>query len=443
MGRSRQYLQPAPGWLRQGAYLTNGAGLASWLVLLALSVCTGWQPARAATLTLHEAERIALGRDPAVAAGEARSRAMQEDATAEGQLPDPMLRLGLANLPSESLDIEQEPMTQLRFGVSQAFPRGRTLSFKQRRSEWQASAEQAKADNTARMTVRSVRENFLELYYQTQAGRIIDQSRSVFSQLVDITEAHYASGRVSQQDVLRAELELLRLEDRATRIRMAEDASRATLAKWISDEARRPLAEAFPMLPDLPAQGALASTLGDHPAISVESARTQAADESVRIAEEQYKPGFNIGVDYSKRFGENPNGSEREDMLSAMVTMDMPLFTGQRQDRRLAASRHQAESARLERDDRMRELREVLEREYANWQRLGERQVLYEQRLLRDAQANAEASLKAYQSGVTEFNTLMRARITELEVRLDSLRIRIDRAKVAARLLYLASGEEQ
>ena len=83
----------------------------------------------------------------------------------------------------------------------------------------------------------------------------------------------------------------------------------------------------------------------------------------------------------------------------------------------------------------------MLDTEFANWERLGERQVLYEDKLLRDAHETAEASLLAYQSGVTEFSTLMRARITELDVRLDSLRLRIDRAKAGARLLYLAAGE--
>jgi outer membrane protein TolC len=61
---------------------------------------------------------------------------------------------------------------------------------------------------------------------------------------------------------------------------------------------------------------------------------------------------------------------------------------------------------------------------------------------LKVSAANAQASLNAYQSGVTEFSTLMRARITELDVRLDDLRVRVDRAKAQASLLYLA-GEDQ
>jgi len=124
-----------------------------------------------------------------------------------------------------------------------------------------------------------------------------------------------------------------------------------------------------------------------------------------------------------------------------MVSVDLPLFPGQRQDRRLAASIQEAEEARFIRADRLRELKQMLETEYANWQRLGERAVLYETRLLPEANTNAEAALNAYRSGVTDFTTLMRAGITDLEVRLEELRVRVERTQTQARLLYLAGDD--
>jgi outer membrane protein TolC len=82
----------------------------------------------------------------------------------------------------------------------------------------------------------------------------------------------------------------------------------------------------------------------------------------------------------------------------------------------------------------------MLEKDRAIYKRLGERELIYKNRLLDTARSNADASLNAYQSGVTEFTTVMRARITELDVRLDDLRVRIDRARATARLLYI-TGE--
>jgi outer membrane protein TolC len=64
--------------------------------------------------------------------------------------------------------------------------------------------------------------------------------------------------------------------------------------------------------------------------------------------------------------------------------------------------------------------------------------VLFTDRLLPAAEDNSKASLAAYQSGVSEFTTLMRARITEYELQLDYARARIDQMIARARLLYVS-----
>ena len=147
-------------------------------------------------------------------------------------------------------------------------------------------------------------------------------------------------------------------------------------------------------------------------------------------------------MEYRKRFGDNPDGSDRADMMAIMATVDLPLFTEKRQDQRVLASLRQADAAALTRDDSVRQLRATLEQEYSSVTRLSERQSLYQSGLLPNTVANADAALSAYQSGLSEFTAVMRARITAFNVRLESLRIEVDRAQSHARLLYLATGED-
>ncbi|MDH3887514.1 MAG: TolC family protein, partial [Gammaproteobacteria bacterium] len=398
------------------------------LSLLAMSLLLIATSGARADLNIDEAVRLALTDDPLIAASQARSLALQDSAIADGQLPDPQLRTGIYNLPTDNFHINEEPSTQLRLGLQQAFPRGKTLHYRQRQGEWQAKAATASAALGARQLALDVRRYFLELYYQTRAGAIVAETRALFSQLVDITRAHYATGRVSQQDVLNASLELARLDDRSTRILNAADINRATLMKWIGEAASLPVNSNFPALPTPAAQAVIQAGLPQHPAIRIQTARLEAENQSVSIAREQYKPGWSAGLEYRKRFGEDPDGDDRSDMMAAMLTVDIPLFTKNRQDKRLSASIQQASSLQLKRTDRLRELKQQLDTDYANWQRLGERAVLYQSQLLQAASANAQASLNAYQSSVTEFTTLMRARITDLDVRLADLRIRVDRA---------------
>jgi outer membrane protein TolC len=395
-----------------------------------------------AALDLDETVRLALVDDPAIKAMQTRASAISDTAVANGQLPDPKLKTGLYNLPVDDFDIDREPTTQFRLGLVQAFPRGDTLQYKQQQTEWMAQAEKAKSEITERKLVRDVRKHFLELYYQVQAEQVVRESRKLFAQLVDITQAHYANGRVSQQDVLRASLELSRLDDRTTRILNEADKGRAALTKWIGDAALLPIDDPFPELPTLPSKAEITTALPEHPLIRTETAKLEASKRKIRIAGEQYKPGWSAGLEYRKRFGDDPDGDSRADMMAAMVTVDLPMFTKNRQDKRLSASVQMAESAQLTRDDRLRELKLMLDTDYANWSRLGERAAIYDGELVRDAAANVQASLKAYQSGITEFTTLMRARITDLDVRLQDLRIRVDRAKSQANLLYIA-GEIQ
>ena len=90
--------------------LTCKPGIA-WLTVLAL---TPVQPAFAntasqSTLTLADAEQRARREDPAVGALQARTRAMQDTAIADGQLPDPKLRTGIYNLPLDDFDASREP----------------------------------------------------------------------------------------------------------------------------------------------------------------------------------------------------------------------------------------------------------------------------------------------------------------------------------------------
>jgi outer membrane protein TolC len=407
------------------------------VLLLSLLLLPGAAVAVPAQLSLADAEQLALEADPAVIASRSRALALQEQAVADGQLPDPKLTMGVWNVPLDDFSMRKESSSQFRTGIRQAFPRGQTLQYRQKHTEWLGRAEEARSRLAEREILRDVRQSFLELYYNQRAAGVIQRSRKLFQQLVDITRAHYAAGRANQQDVLQAQLELSRLDDRATRIEEQSEVQRATLARWVGDAAWQPVDTTPPLLPQPASRKTLQTALRRHPAIESATARVEANQQMVKAAREQYKPGFDVGVEYRKRFGENTDGSERPDMMAAMVTLDLPLFTEKRQDRRLAASQQQTEAAIQTREQKLRDMQRTLRSDYARWQRLGEQENLYRTQLLRESKENAEAALLSYQSGIGEFDALMRARISELDIRLQELRIRVDRAKIQARLLFL------
>jgi outer membrane protein TolC len=394
-------------------------------------------PASVMALDLKQAEQLAVQSDPAIERFKATSRSYTDESFADDTLPDPKLRFGAINVPVDTFNLDQENMTQVKLGVQQSFPAGDTLEIKSQQSRYLSRSALAQADDVKLKILRDVRENYLNLYYEISAQQIILETKKLFSDLVTITESIYAAGRASQQDVVLANLELARLDDRITKIQARGEGFRATLAQWIGDPAWNSISMSFPQLPAIAENIDLNQVIPQHPLIRSESARVNASKQMVEIAKQEYKPGFSATVDYGFRSGASGNGVDRADFLSAMVTMDIPLFTENRQDRKVSANVQKTAAARHSKDDKLRSLKQYYEKNKYLWQRLGEREVLYKNSLLVSAKNNIDTALTAYQSGVSEFNTLMRAEITGLDVRLEDLRVRVDRAVAQARLLYI------
>ena len=398
-------------------------------------------PVMADELSLAEAEGIALQSDPMLNLIDANAQALDEAAIADGQLPDPKLKFSLFNFPTDTFSRTQEPITQLRFGLQQTIPRGDTLSLKSKRTSSKASSVRAKNDDEELKLRRDVRKYWFETWYWIKAEQIVKKDIDLFKQLVDITESQYAAGKQNQQDVLRAELEMGLLDDRLTHIQQQQEASRAELSKWIGSESLRTLPVELPVLSDIPTRAKIESALATHPALKIFRSKIDMNRHSVAIAREAYKPAWTLGVDYGVRGGNNPDGSARSDFLAATVVLDLPIFTDKRQDRRLASAQRRASAAQLELDDKYRAMQSRLARDHVTWTRLSQRLDRYRDKLVGQAESNSEASLLAYQNDATDFSTLMRAKITELNTHLKALRIHTDYAKAHARLLYLA-GEQ-
>ncbi|MBT8118518.1 MAG: TolC family protein [Gammaproteobacteria bacterium] len=391
-------------------------------------------------LDLPLAEQLAIDSDPSIESFRVTALSYEDASVADDTLPDPRLRLGAVNVPLDSFDLEQEQMTQLKVGIRQDFPRGDVLSIKQQQSQYLSRAALSMADDARLKILRDVRETYLNLFYEVSAYQIIRETRQLFSELVKITESNYAAGRVNQQDVILAGLELARLDDRSTKIKAREESNRVRLSQWIGDVAWNDIDNVFPPLPTLPEEIDLNEVIPQHPLIRAESAKVNASKQMTEMARQEYKPGWSLLLDYGYRSGNNPDGSERTDFATAIVSLDVPLFTGNRQDRKVSANEKKISAARYIKDDQLRKLKQMYEKNHYLWQRLHDRERLYKNSLLTAARNNSKASLKAYQSGVTEFNTLMRAEITELDVRLEDLRVRVDRAVAQANILYILGG---
>jgi len=391
----------------------------------------------AARLTIADAEQLAIKGDYSLLAIKARSQSMSELSVATGKLPDPQLKLGFSNLPTDTFNLGQEAMTQAVIGVRQMFPRGQTRSLSSARINESVARNDAEAENRKFMIVQAVREQFTQIYLHRERQRILQQSLVIFTDLAEITRDYYASGRAHQQDVVQAELELSKVKERLAGIQQQQEEARARLAEWIGADAYRELASQWPQIAQPAPVQQIIAELAEHPRIRAWQHEIAKARTSEEIARQAYKPGFAVDLAYGARGGQNPDGTGRANFLSVFVTMDIPLFTKNRQDRVLASSIADTSATQFVRDDIYRAMKASAGQLGATLAREQERLRLYEEYLLPQAAFNAAAAFEAYQDAIDNLTTLMRARIGEYELKLSHAALRADEVITRARLLYL------
>ncbi len=389
-------------------------------------------------LTLSQAESMALQNDSSRKKLEAKRDSLMEKSVAANTWPDPKINMGIANISANSMDFQQEPMTQAVVGITQMFPPWGAVGAKSDQMVSMSEAIDFAAKNQRLKTVSGVRKSWMMVYMQHHAKRLIKESLEVFSQFINVAKFQYRQGRGNQQDVIRAQLEQNLLEDKLSEANASYEIALAALTKWVGkSQLPTELDMTFPRLPDLPGEGQIKSNLENHPTVMQRKMNINSAENGVNFANSQLRPGWAFKVQYGLR-AESPSGMARDDLLTAMLTFDLPLFTGKRQDRLVAASKSELVSTQEDLDDWRREIRMRFEKSVAMYSRAEERVQLYEGSVLPHSRQNTEATLKAYKSGVTDFNVLVRARLTELKSQLQYYKLQVERANAQIDLLYLS-----
>jgi len=427
---------PSPPWRR---FPLSSTARRCVPPLLWLSLAT--IPAHA--LDLAEAERIAVERDAVLRQLDAESGGMRERAVAEGQLMDPKLRFGAVNVPVDSFSLDAEDMTMLELGVSQEFPAGGTRALARRRMEQSAVAAEAVAADRRLVVQREVRRAWTELAYLARARELLASQTDWVEQMRAAARARYASGEGKQLEVLQAGLDVAMLREQQLDLERDEAMRRAQLGRWIGEEeAARAGPFSLPARAPLEPLAALESRLTSHPAQLDYERRIEAAETGVDLAKQGRKPGWMLDVSYGFRSGRMADGESRSDMLSAMVSVDLPLFRGNRQDREVAAARADARGLHDMHDDHLREMLAMLNEAWWVAERTAELERFYESDLLPLAEQSVQAALLAYGSNRSMIDDVIAARRAALETSLKHLRMAADRAQARYDVEYLAGGPD-
>lgn len=405
------------------------------VALAVLMAAAASAPLAAEPLTLGEAQRIAVGRSQQLVAQDALTTAAREQAAAAGQLPDPVLKLGLDNLPAngpDRLSLTRDFMTMRRVGVMQEIPRMEKRRLKSERFERDALRVQAQRQLTLANVQRDTALAWLDRYYSLSMRDLIQQQVEETRLQTEAANVAFRTGRGSQADVFAARAAAIILQDRISQIDQQARGATLMLARWVGPPAAARPPTGMPSWRSPPLQeGSSEQQIRQHPELQAMAAEVEALETDARLAQANKQADWSVEASYAQR------GPAYSNMVSIGVSIPLQWDRKNRQDREVAARLALVDEARARYEDMLR-IREAEVRSMFNdWQTGMERVARYHNELIPATKQRAEAALTTYRTGQSDLASALSARQGEIDVRLQALSLEAETARAWARLNFL------
>lgn len=412
----------------------NPLSLRAGGVLLCL-ICSA---AQAEPLTLTQTLAAAERYSAELSASRNEARALDAMAESARQLPDPKLKFGIDNLPVQGNNdrrFTREGMTMQRVGVMQRYVSDEKRQRKALTLQAQARSVNAQSAVTRAALQREAAQAWLELAISTRA---LDTARRLLAESAAQQGAQKASvgaGNASADSVLVWRLALSAMRDKVTLAERDVELAQARLAELTGQNVTA-ASGSLPRYQRLPAdEQTLTEGVAQHPemvaAVSVaNSAKARSAESAIAAI-----PDVDVEVWYGRR------AQGYEDMAGVMFTVDLPLFTSQRQDKDHAADLSRSMQANDRLAQTTREHRAQIRTLIANYraaQALWQRQREEVTPLVRQ---RAMLLAAQYRAGQTQLPELLEARRAVLDSELSTLQAEKDLARAWAAIQWLIPQE--
>ena len=363
-------------------------------------------------LSVESAVVESLSANPGLESIQARAMALAEIPDQAEALPDPRLSFNIVNLPLDSLSLSQEPMTQVQVGIAQALPYPGKLALRSQAASYEAEAAEADVDEKRLQLARDVRTVWWNLFYLDRALEVVSQNQNLLQQIINVAETRYQVGQGQQQDILLAELESSKLADKAIRLNNLRENEMMRLNVLLN----RPVETSITLpesvvdaLPNLLSVQALQDkAIVTRPLLAAQQGRTHAARSRADLAKKGYAPDFQLGAIYGFRNGDNADGSSRSDMASIIFSMNLPIYSGSKQDRSVDQRNAEWVQQKFQLQDRRTLVALEVQQALSDYQRSGERASLFQQQIIPQANQTVDTTLAGYQVGKADFLILLR-----------------------------------
>lgn len=392
--------------------------------------------------TLSDYLEYAAVNNPELEAAFNRWKASLEERVQARSLPDPRFTYRYF---IREIETRVGPQRQT-FEISQVFPWFGKLGLAGDIATEAAQATRQHYEATKLKLFFEVKDAYYEYYYLTRSIDVTRENVQLVAHLEGVARTRYQATVGSHPDVIRAQVELGKLEDRLNSLIDL----RGPVVARLNATLNRPIDAEFPSpKPFEPSH--VSATDGEMLELMERSnPRLNALDHEVaghrmstELARKQYAPDIAVGLSYvdversdlASRFSDNG-----KDAVGAMVSLNIPLWRGkynaavrEAQMRRWAALR--------EKTDTTNKLKSQLMMALYQFRDAGRKMDLYGDTLLPKATESLKVIEQSFRTGDASFLDLIDAQRTYLEFALAHERALADREKSLAMIEMLAGGD--
>lgn len=370
----------------------------------------------------------ALSRNPDVAAARQAVAAAEQRPAQARSLSNPMLSVGYTN-DGWSPSLGSQEMTTLGLMGSQELP----YPGKRRLRGDIASREAGQIEQQAERVGRSITAAVKRAYYGLLLSRnlldLIRDQEENWKQIEGVARARYSVGQGAQQDVLRVQVEVTRIEQLLAEQEAEAEIRLAEINRLLARAPNAPL-ETSARLALRPVQGSLDQLFEWATAVSPElkgvGLGIERASLAVNLAKKEFKPDFSVQTAFMNRGGLAP-------MWQAGIGISVPFYK-----KRLSAGLAEAEAQLRSTQSVIESVR--LQLRFRTQERLTQLKTtervatLYGEGIVPQDRMSLEAALANYQTGKVPFIAVLESLTTLYNDRATHLRLLANHEQTLASL---------
>lgn len=291
-----------------------------WILLLHSVVGTPWVVHGKEILTLEEAERLYLSRNPEVEAARQQMEMARGEFRQAGMLSNPQLNYSQEGFPFGNEAPSSFGDQEFLVWATQKLELGGKRVHRKEAARLRLQASGDAFENMLRLRTSELKETFALAYFAQKKRELTRQHLSEYRQIRDIHQNRYEAGDVSGLAQLRIELEEVRflsVLSQAETDFIAAWNELAALINWPDNDLPR-LEMSLTPLPEITLEELKELAFRSRPDLTGLGSRIAEMEENVELEKAQRIPDLTLGGGYKRDFG--------VDSFYAAVHLPIPLF---------------------------------------------------------------------------------------------------------------------